>query len=176
MRTRVGIWLGVGFSLLVAVNVLAAEPAKKQQSDQMMGDMKGCREHCQKTTQSIDQTTGMLDKAKASNDPAEMRKAIAEAQKSMAEMKGHMSGCMEMMENMGQMHGSMMGGKEMPSGGMMSDDKTAARVADPVCGMKVDPKTATSATYNGKTYYFCSAEDKAKFEKNPETYMKKKPA
>jgi YHS domain-containing protein len=43
----------------------------------------------------------------------------------------------------------------------------AAKVVDPVCGMKVDPKTAPTSTHAGKTYYFCSKEDKAKFDKNP---------
>jgi YHS domain-containing protein len=28
--------------------------------------------------------------------------------------------------------------------------------------------------YKGKTYYFCSEEDKQKFEKNPEQYAGKK--
>lgn len=49
-----------------------------------------------------------------------------------------------------------------------------AQVADPVCGMKVDPKAAAgTSTHAGKTYYFCSKEDKAKFDKNPGAYLKK---
>ena len=72
-------------------------------------------------------------------------------------------------------HGKMMGGGTMDS--MVSGDKkAAAKVTDPVCGMEVDPKTAPSAKYKGKTYYFCGPEDKAKFVKDPETYLKKKPA
>jgi YHS domain-containing protein len=71
-------------------------------------------------------------------------------------------------------------GKGMMGGGMMGsgsgEKKASKKVTDPVCGMEVDPKTAPSAAYEGKTYYFCSAEDKAKFEKSPETYVKKKPA
>ena len=45
-------------------------------------------------------------------------------------------------------------------------------VEDPVCSMTVDPKTAEKAVLEGKTYYFCSKEDKAKFEKSPENYVK----
>jgi YHS domain-containing protein len=49
-----------------------------------------------------------------------------------------------------------------------------AQVVDPVCRMKVDnPKTAPKSVYAGKTYYFCSKEDKAKFDKNPAAYLKK---
>jgi len=40
-------------------------------------------------------------------------------------------------------------------------------VRDPVCGMMVDPKNAPAKLdYNGKTYYFCSREDKERFEKS----------
>lgn len=45
---------------------------------------------------------------------------------------------------------------------------------DPVCGMQVDEKTAKhSGTYQGKTYYFCSAGCKSRFESNPEQYVSK---
>ncbi len=44
---------------------------------------------------------------------------------------------------------------------------------DPICGMNVDEsKAAGTADYKGKTYYFCSAGCKAKFEKEPEKYAK----
>jgi len=48
-----------------------------------------------------------------------------------------------------------------------------AEVKDPVCSMTVDPKTAADkATYKGKTYYFCSADEKTDFVKSPEKYLK----
>jgi YHS domain-containing protein len=44
---------------------------------------------------------------------------------------------------------------------------------DPVCQMTVDEKTAAGKSqYNGKTYYFCSASCKAKFDQNPRQYAK----
>ena len=44
---------------------------------------------------------------------------------------------------------------------------------DPVCNMDVDEKTAKfKSDFKGKTYYFCSAGDKANFEKNPAKYIK----
>jgi YHS domain-containing protein len=44
---------------------------------------------------------------------------------------------------------------------------------DPVCGMSVSEKTAPAkAEYHGKTYYFCSTEDKQKFLEHPEKYVK----
>jgi YHS domain-containing protein len=66
-----------------------------------------------------------------------------------------------------------MGGGMMGSGTTSDEKKAAGKVVDPVCGMEVDPKTAPSATYKGQTYYFCSADEKAKFEKDPEKYVKK---
>lgn len=48
--------------------------------------------------------------------------------------------------------------------------KASKKVTDPVCGMEVDPKNAPSATYKGKKFYFCSVEDRAKFEKSPEKF------
>jgi YHS domain-containing protein len=43
---------------------------------------------------------------------------------------------------------------------------------DPICGMNVDEsKAAGTAVYKGKTYYFCSAGCKAKFEKEPAKYV-----
>lgn len=49
-----------------------------------------------------------------------------------------------------------------------------AQVTDPVCGMKIDPKTAAaSSTYEGKTYWFCSKDEKVKFDKDPAAYVKK---
>lgn len=46
---------------------------------------------------------------------------------------------------------------------------------DPVSGMTVDPATAPSTTYKGKIYYFSSAQDRLKFIRNPETYLRKGP-
>jgi Cu+-exporting ATPase len=45
---------------------------------------------------------------------------------------------------------------------------------DPVCGMQVDPqKAAGTSEYEGKTYYFCSAGCKKKFDTNPAQYVEK---
>jgi Cu+-exporting ATPase len=43
---------------------------------------------------------------------------------------------------------------------------------DPVCGMNVDEKKAMTAVHQGKTYYFCSANCKATFERDPSRYAK----
>lgn len=44
---------------------------------------------------------------------------------------------------------------------------------DVICGMQVDYRTATfSSEFKGKTYYFCSAACKAKFDAAPTKYAR----
>jgi xanthine dehydrogenase accessory factor len=44
---------------------------------------------------------------------------------------------------------------------------------DPVCGMTVDPLTATSnMVHDGRTYWFCSAGCMAEFEREPTRYLR----
>jgi YHS domain-containing protein len=46
---------------------------------------------------------------------------------------------------------------------------------DPVCGMQVAITAMTDKSeYQGHTYYFCSAECKQTFDKNPEKYTQQK--
>ena len=59
-------------------------------------------------------------------------------------------------------------GHSMPAASADSAEKQP----DPVCKMKVDPKTAPKAEYQGKTYYFCGESDRQKFLANPAKYLK----
>lgn len=81
--------------------------------------MKQCREHCQKTSGSIDNLSKQIDQARQSNDVAKMRAALDQAQQHLTEMKSHMSGCMNMMNMMEGMHGRMGG----HMGGMMQGER-----------------------------------------------------
>jgi Cu+-exporting ATPase len=43
---------------------------------------------------------------------------------------------------------------------------------DPVCGMEVDPATATQKVeHQGKTYYFCAPGCRKAFEAEPQKYL-----
>jgi YHS domain-containing protein len=53
-----------------------------------------------------------------------------------------------------------------------ADQKAPAQATDPVCGMTVETKAAEKSAYKGKTYYFCSRDDKEKFDKAPDKYAK----
>ncbi|MFP3943907.1 MAG: heavy metal translocating P-type ATPase [Alphaproteobacteria bacterium] len=51
--------------------------------------------------------------------------------------------------------------------------EAAARVTDPVCGMKVDPDdTPHKASHKGETFHFCSARCREKFEADPQAYAR----
>jgi Cu+-exporting ATPase len=163
--------IGKGF-LLAAAAILAAAPLAFGHEPGKMahGMMKGCDEHHAEALKASEQVSLHLAEAKRADTIADMRRHVEMADKAMSDMKKHMSTCMEMME---KMHGGAMGGGMMGSGATSDEKKAAGKVVDPVCGMEVDPKTAASATYKGQTYYFCSADEKAKFEKDPERYVKK---
>lgn len=48
-------------------------------------------------------------------------------------------------------------------------------VIDPVCGMRIDPKTAKGgkSTFEGNEYFFCNPKCKTKFDANPHVYLHK---
>src|SRR4030088_3335485 len=63
------------------------------------------------------------------------------------------------------------GGIEMLRAHSRRPEAGAKLVRDPVCGMRVDPATATEQVgYMGATYYFCSASCRSAFEKDPARY------
>lgn len=45
---------------------------------------------------------------------------------------------------------------------------------DPVCGMHVDPRNALQSTHDGKSYYFCSEDCRAKWDADPEKHGSEK--
>jgi putative intracellular protease/amidase/YHS domain-containing protein len=48
---------------------------------------------------------------------------------------------------------------------------TAEHPLCPVCGMDVDPATAPKSVFKGKTYYFCSEDDKKTFDAAPDKFV-----
>lgn len=56
---------------------------------------------------------------------------------------------------------------------MDSQKDCCSVVKDPVCGMKVDPKTAKggSSENQGQSYFFCNPKCKTKFDNEPERYL-----
>jgi len=59
----------------------------------------------------------------------------------------------------------------------VSPDEKAKLATDPVCGMTVDPSTATHRSeVGGKTYFFCSSGCKESFDRQPDRYLEASPA
>jgi YHS domain-containing protein len=53
-------------------------------------------------------------------------------------------------------------------------EREADVVKDPVCGMMIDEKTAAATSqYKGRTYYFCAAVCKERFDRSPQSYADK---
>ncbi|HEX9756299.1 MAG TPA: YHS domain-containing protein [Nitrospiria bacterium] len=67
----------------------------------------------------------------------------------------------------------MMGGGHGGHHEEFSGKETSRPVQDPVCGERLDARTANfTKMYRGGLYYFCSAQCQEKFQKDPETYIK----
>jgi len=64
------------------------------------------------------------------------------------------------------------GGIEMLRAHARRPEPGAQLVRDPVCGMSIDPASATQrAEFGGATYYFCSAGCRSAFEGDPSRYV-----
>ena len=79
---------------------------------------------------------------------------------------------MRPMEHSGMTHSPAPQGTAAAAKGSQATTAQPTEAVDPVCSMKVDPRTAPKATYKGKTYYFCSQADHDLFVKAPEKYVK----
>src|SRR5215207_4523827 len=63
-------------------------------------------------------------------------------------------------------------GHHDPHGARHHGHAAADGVIDPVCGMTIDPHTTPHRhTYQGRTYYFCSAGCRTKFVGDPQKYL-----
>lgn len=60
------------------------------------------------------------------------------------------------------------GGTPTSSAGDAIDEKYPQ--SDPVCGMRVNPRSAVTEDWNGKTWYFDTDECRRKFHDNPTAY------
>jgi YHS domain-containing protein len=54
---------------------------------------------------------------------------------------------------------------------LVQNNAAALLEIDPVCKMKVDPRTSLFAAYQGKSYYFCAPSCKHMFTKEPERFL-----
>lgn len=153
----------------------------------------GHLEHCKAASSTLDQAISTVDQAGKPGDPAQKDRALTQARHQLADVKEQMSQCMatmgEMgMGDMGEMgdmkgmdHSGMEHGRMNHAGmnhgamDMGGQSKAAVQLTDPVSGAELPARTSFKSVYAGKAYYFDSAKNKAKFDKDPEAYLQKHP-
>lgn len=166
--------------IAAAAAFILSTPVFAHDHDHGKGEEAGTCPHLQGTETAVSQAIALLDQARTQTGD-EAKATLEQARQQLAEAQIHMTACGEMCKTMMGGDHAEHGGHAMHQGHEMHDDAPAAEgqaeaklVTDPVCGMKIDAKTAEAkSVYAGKTYYFCSKEDKAKFDGDPEKYLKK---
>lgn len=150
-----------------------------------------CLAHAKEGLLIVENANRQLEEARQANSPQLMRAAVSELQAALGEIRTQLSLCvhpaaggsevpgMEGMDHSG-MKGMDASTMERMDHSKMGQDKPAAPSAapakesvDPVCGMEVGARATEKATYQGKTYYFCSRADREKFLADPEKYVKR---
>ena len=65
-------------------------------------------------------------------------------------------------------------GQQAPAPAQKKELSAGVKPVDPVCGMMGSAKAAGKSEYKRKTYYFCTAGCKKKFDANPEVFLGEK--
>lgn len=142
------------------------------------GHAAGTCPHHQAIETSVAKALTLVDQA-ASQSGTQAQTTLKQARQQLTEAQKQMGACEKMcaakMSAGGhEGHGPQHGGHAGHAAPAATAQAKPELVTDPVCGMKIDPKTAAGkSVYQGKTYYFCSADEKAKFDKEPAKYAKK---
>jgi YHS domain-containing protein len=131
----------------------------------------------------------ILEESKDASDPAELKKTMDDARSRLAALKADLdqtqSDCDAVMHEMQAMMLAQPVSTAVPTSGQGQGQAVAtsgvqdtlpyatseAEIKD-VCGDEVDINSAPRSTYRGQTYYFCSKNDKQRFDRNPERYIK----
>lgn len=170
------------FLAVAAAAVLLSTPVfahnHEGEHGQKTGHDAGTCPHHQAIETSVAKALTLVDQA-ASQNGAQAKTTLQQARQQLTDAQKQMVACEQMCQTkMGE--GGHEGHAGMQHGGNAGHAAAATaqakpeQVTDPVCGMKIDPKTAAGkSVYAGKTYYFCSADEKAKFDKDPAKYVKK---
>lgn len=131
--------------------------------------------HHQAIETTVAKALTLVDQA-ASQNGAQAQTTLKQARQQLTDAQKHMDACEKMCaaKTGHENHGGSAGHAGHGAAPAANAQAKPELVTDPVCGMKIDPKTAAGkSTYAGKTYYFCSADEKAKFDKEPAKYAKK---
>lgn len=168
------------FLAAAAAAVLLSAPAfahnHEGEHGQKTGHAAGNCPHHQAIETTVAKALTLVDQA-ASRNGAQAKTTLDQVRQQLTEAQKHMDACEEMCKTemaKGGHEGHAAGHAGHGAAPAATAQAKPEQVTDPVCGMKIDPKTAAGkSVYAGKTYYFCSADEKAKFDKEPAKYLKK---
>ncbi len=147
-----------------------AHAATQGHSDQMKQMHQQVMAEAQAMGQRLDSLVAEMNTAQGQAKVDAIAAVINEMNNDRKQMMQHVAG---MAAHRGMM-GGMMGAEGQPgaamgtSGGMMAG---MGATFDPVCRAKMADNSAPTATYQGKTYQFCSEADKQAFVKDPAKYL-----
>lgn len=164
------------FLAAAAAAVLLSTPVFAH--NEKAGHAAGNCPHHQAIETTVAKALTLVDQA-ASQNGAQAQTTLKQARQQLTEAQKQIDACEKMCTaKVGQGghegHGGHAGHAGHGAAAAANAQAKPELVTDPVCGMKIAPKTAAGkSTYAGKTYYFCSADDKAKFDKEPTKYVKK---
>ena len=155
-----------------------------------------CVESQQQSLGLVDAANTRLESARQSNSPTEIRAVMGDLQRVLLDVRTVLARCTELQQalaaapaaatpghDMSNMPGMAntpgkpnaaqpaasapkAGAAQQPAGHMVMV-QTAFDPAKLACSPKIDPKGAAKTTYQGKTYYFCSAKDRDEFLTDP---------
>ena len=145
----------------------------------------------------MDAANGRLETARQTNSAAEIRAALADLQRSLLEARTALGRCTELQQTIGAAPSSSAAptaaAPAAPSGFPPTSTAAPPKAAPPApanhmvmvqtafdparlsCTPKIDPKAAAKATYEGKTYYFCSTKDRDEFLTDPKMSLSMMP-
>ncbi len=173
-RSLIGLLAALGIPVLVLAQ--SGAPAEHQHAttqgpasnqSQMMQMHQKMMDEMAAMDQKLDALVTQMNAAQGQAKVDAMAAVITEMINQRKQMREQMT------STMGRgMMGGMMGGEPEgamgTSGGMMPG---MGATFDPVCRAKIANNTAPTATYQGKTYQFCSEADKQAFLKDPSRYL-----
>lgn len=152
---------GIGVVLfLSAVAMPIAQQPQGAASTPAASDATLCAQAQAAIARTMDAAMARLESARQANTTADLRAAVDDMQALLRDLRRQLEPCATL-----PLAAANRPGAQPPA-------KPASEVIDPVCGMKVDPRMAPKATHAGKTYYFCTEDDRQMFVKTPSTYVK----
>ncbi|MGE5359142.1 MAG: YHS domain-containing protein [Bacteroidales bacterium] len=135
----------------------------KQMHQKMMAEMAA-------VDQRLDGLVAQMNAAQGQAKVDAIAAVINEMNNDRKQMMQHMTSMM----GHGGMMGGTMGAESQPGGTMGTSGRMMAGMGatfDPVCRAKMADNSAPTATYQGKTYQFCSDADRQAFLKDPAKYL-----